>query len=226
MSLMVPSSIALWWAMPGAEGGLPVGVILALIVILAMGFSCGEVFHNSMLPSIVSPRRLRGLSGLGLAANNAGSMIAFTAVLLTIALPASGVIDWSFLPAQPMFGLDPVLITRKHAAVIAGAWLPIFHLSLRAVDAGSPRDRRERKTLSGRRAEATAAHNQTRTTAIQRGHLPVGAHAVHGRVGGHHCLHRYYVSRAIPLGCRQLDAVRAGTDAVRHCRRVARWLDR
>ncbi len=131
MSLMVPSCIALWWAMPGAEGGLPVGVILALIVILAMGFSCGEVFHNSMLPSIVSPRRLGGLSGLGLAANNAGSMIALTAVLLTIALPASGVIDWSFLPAQPMFGLDPGSHEHERiAGVIAGAWLLIFHLPL------------------------------------------------------------------------------------------------
>jgi UMF1 family MFS transporter len=131
MVMMVPSCIALWWAMPGAEGGLPVGLILALIVVLAMGFSCGEVFHNSMLPSIVEPARLGGLSGLGLAANNAGSLIALTAVLFTIALPASTAIDWGFLPAKPMFGLDPGLHEHERiAAVIAGTWLLIFHLPL------------------------------------------------------------------------------------------------
>jgi UMF1 family MFS transporter len=131
MVMMVPSCIALWWAMPGAEPGLPVGMILALIVILAMGFSCGEVFHNSMLPSIVEPDRLGGLSGLGLAANNAGSLIALTAVLFTIALPASTAIDWGFLPAQPMFGLDPRLHEHERiAGVIAGTWLLVFHLPL------------------------------------------------------------------------------------------------
>lgn len=131
MTLSVPSCIALWWAMPGAQGGLPVGVILAFIVILAMGFSCGEVFHNSMLPSIVNPRRLGSLSGLGLAVGNAGSLVALTAVLLTIALPASKVIDWSFLPAQPLFGLDPDLHEHERiAGVIAGLWLLVFHLPL------------------------------------------------------------------------------------------------
>jgi MFS transporter, UMF1 family len=131
MALSVPSCIALWWAMPGAQGGLPVGLILAFIVILAMGFSCGEVFHNSMLPSIVSPRRLGSLSGLGLAMGNAGSLVALTAVLLTIALPASKVIDWSFLPAQPLFGLDPTLHEHERiAGVIAGLWLLVFHLPL------------------------------------------------------------------------------------------------
>jgi hypothetical protein len=33
--IMGASCCALWWAMPGAQGGLPVGVILTLIVVLA-----------------------------------------------------------------------------------------------------------------------------------------------------------------------------------------------
>jgi len=131
MVLSVPSCIALWWAMPGTEGGLPANFILAMIVILAMGFSCGEVFHNSMLPSIVDARRLGSLSGLGLAVGNAGSMIALTVVLFTIALPASDAIDWSILPDKPMFGLDPALHEHERiAGVIAGVWLLLFHLPL------------------------------------------------------------------------------------------------
>jgi UMF1 family MFS transporter len=130
-ALMVPSCIALWWAMPGAVGGLPVTVILALIVILAMGFSCGEVFHNSMLPSIASSKRIGRLSGLGLAVGNAGSLVALTVVLFTIALPASTYIHWSILPAQPWFGLDPAIHEHERiAGPIAGVWLLLFHLPL------------------------------------------------------------------------------------------------
>jgi UMF1 family MFS transporter len=102
MAYMVPACIVLWWAMPGGVGGLPVGFILAMIAVLAMGFSCGEVFHNSMLPSIVSAQRLGSLSGLGLAVGNAGSLVALTGVLFFIALPASDYIDWGFLPMRPV----------------------------------------------------------------------------------------------------------------------------
>lgn len=130
-AFMVPSCIALWWAMPGAEGGLPVTVILALIVALAAGFSMGEVFHNSMLPSIVGPKRIGSLSGLGLAINNAGALIALSVVLAVIALPASDFVNWSFLPDKPWFGLDPALHEHERiAGPIAGVWLLIFHLPL------------------------------------------------------------------------------------------------
>lgn len=130
-AVMVPSCIALWWAMPGAASGLPVTVILGLIVALAAGFSMGEVFHNSMLPSIVGPKRIGGLSGLGLAVNNAGALIALSAVLATIALPASDYVHWSFLPDRPWFGLDPALHEHERiAGPIAGVWLLVFHLPL------------------------------------------------------------------------------------------------
>lgn len=130
-AVMVPSCIALWWAMPGAEGGLPITVILGLIVALAAGFSMGEVFHNAMLPSIVSPKHIGGLSGLGLAVNNAGALIALSVVLAVIALPASESVNWSFLPDRPWFGLDPTLHEHERiAGPIAGLWLLIFHLPL------------------------------------------------------------------------------------------------
>ena len=130
-AFMVPACMALWWAMPGAVGGLPVNVILALIVILAMGFSCGEVFHNSMLPSIASSQRIGSLSGLGLAMNNAGSLVALTGVLFTIALPASPYVHWSILPPAPWFGLDPSVHEHERiAGPIAGVWLLLFHLPL------------------------------------------------------------------------------------------------
>ena len=52
--IMSACCIALWFAMPGARGGLPVSVILLLVVILATCFQFTEVFHNAMLASIAT----------------------------------------------------------------------------------------------------------------------------------------------------------------------------
>jgi UMF1 family MFS transporter len=129
--IMVPCCFALWWVMPGAIGGLPVFAVLCIIVALSAGFSCGEVFHNAMLPTIVSSKDIGKLSGLGLAVNNSGALIVLAAVLSMIALPAMHIVDWSFLPDQPWFGLDPA--THEHeriAGPIAAVWLLIFHIPL------------------------------------------------------------------------------------------------
>ncbi len=122
---------ALWWVMPGGEGGFSFKATMLLIILLAAGFSCGEVFHNAMLPSIVSVDRIGVLSGIGLAVNNFGALIVLSAVLSLIALPASDLVNWSFLPENPWFGLDPV--KHEHERIvgpIAGIWLLIFHLPL------------------------------------------------------------------------------------------------
>jgi len=130
-AFMAISCLLLWWVMPAGQGGLPVPVVMTLIVILVAGFSCGEVFHNSMLPAIVSPQRIGWLSGVGLAVNNFGALIALSAVLWVIALPASHMVDWSFLPGQPWFGLDPS--RHEHERIvgpIAAVWLLLFQLPL------------------------------------------------------------------------------------------------
>ena len=44
--IMGAGCCALWWALPGAQGGLPVAAILGIIVVLATGFMCGEAFQT------------------------------------------------------------------------------------------------------------------------------------------------------------------------------------
>jgi UMF1 family MFS transporter len=128
-ALMVPCCFALWYAMPGAEGGLSVMAILMLTATLLGSFLISEVFHNAMLPSIAQPHRLGMLSGMGLSLNNLGNMLAMLIMLFGIALPASQMVDWSFLPDQPLFGLDPARQEHNRiAGPIAGAWLLIFVL--------------------------------------------------------------------------------------------------
>jgi UMF1 family MFS transporter len=115
--------------MPGAEGGLPITVILVLAGGLLGCFLVSEVFHNSMLPSIAPAERIGSLSGLGVSLNNTGSLLVLLIMLLGIALPASGIVEWAFLPERPLFGLDPEQQEHNRiAGPIAGLWLLVFML--------------------------------------------------------------------------------------------------
>jgi len=129
--VMSASCIALWFAMPGAKGGLPVNVILLLVVILATCFQFTEVFHSAMLASIATEKRIGGLSGLGISTGNLGTLTAMLVMLFGVALPASGVTMGGLLPDKPLFGLDPA--THEHdriAGPVAGVWFLIFIVPL------------------------------------------------------------------------------------------------
>lgn len=127
VAVMSSACIALWWAMPGAEGGLPLPAILALIVILATFFQFSDMFHSSMLPSIAPESRIGGLSGLGISVGNAGTLLAMIVMLLFVALPGSGISMGGLLPDAPLFGLDPA--RQEHNRIggpVAGVWLLLF----------------------------------------------------------------------------------------------------
>jgi UMF1 family MFS transporter len=129
--VMSASCIALWFAMPGAQGGLPVGAILLLVIILATCFQFTEVFHNAMLASIARADRVGGLSGLGIATGNLGTLSAMIVMLFGVALPASGMTLGGLLPDEPLFGLDPA--THEHSRIagpVAGVWFLIFIVPL------------------------------------------------------------------------------------------------
>jgi UMF1 family MFS transporter len=129
--IMSASCIALWFAMPGAQGGLPVSVILLLVVILATCFQFTEVFHNAMLASIARADRVGGLSGFGISTGNLGTLTAMLVMLFGVALPASGITIGGLLPDEPLFGLDPA--THEHnriAGPVAGVWFLVFIVPL------------------------------------------------------------------------------------------------
>lgn len=127
VAIMAPCCIALWWAMPGAEGGLPLWLIVALIVVLATSFQLTDMFHSAMLPTLAGPERIGRLSGLGIAVGNAGTLLALIVVLCGVALPASGAVDWPFLPEQPLFGLDAAFYEHERiAGPVAGVWMVVF----------------------------------------------------------------------------------------------------
>jgi UMF1 family MFS transporter len=131
VAIMAPACVALWWAMPDAAGGLPIAVIVALIVVLATSFQFTDMFHSAMLPTLTSPARMGGLSGLGIATGNLGTLIALVVMLFGVALPAAGILDLALLPERPLFGLDPAHHEHERiAGPVAGVWFVLFALPM------------------------------------------------------------------------------------------------
>lgn len=126
--ILAGAMFMLWFAMPHSVGWslFLVGVWWALANV---AYEFSAVFHNSLLPSITSHRRIAGLSGLGLALGNAAGIILLLFMLIAFALP--GKIPWSFIPAHPLFGIDQALHEPERLAGPLGAvWLLIFAIPL------------------------------------------------------------------------------------------------
>jgi UMF1 family MFS transporter len=128
--MMFPAILLLWYAVPGDEGP-GILTVAAALTIAGTGSAFSEVFHNAMLPSIVPYPRLGALSGLGLSLGNAGALVILVTMLYGFALPASGLLDWPFLPDHVLFGLDTSTFEHDRiSAPIAAVWLLIFSLPL------------------------------------------------------------------------------------------------
>ena len=128
VALMVPLIAALWWVVPGgayAEGG-------ALVVLAAVSLliAWSDTLHNALLLPAVGMRRAGAASGLALALVNLLSVLTLAFVVWAFALP--GKVAWGFIPARPLFGLDPALhqTDRIVAPIVAGMMLlgslPLF----------------------------------------------------------------------------------------------------
>jgi UMF1 family MFS transporter len=128
--MMVPAILLLWMAVPG-QAGFGILTLAVALAVAGTGFAFTEVFHNAMLPSVVPYQRLGTVSGWGLALGNGGALFILAAMLYCFALPASGLLDWGWLPEQVMFGLDTAMFEHDRiAAPITAVWLVLFALPL------------------------------------------------------------------------------------------------
>jgi UMF1 family MFS transporter len=101
----------------------------ALWALANVSFEFSAVFHNSLLPTIASHRRLAGLSGLALSLGNAAGIVLLLFMLIAFSLP--GVVPWSFIPAHPLWGISQALHEPERLAGPIGAiWLLVFSLPL------------------------------------------------------------------------------------------------
>lgn len=141
VAAMVPMMFALWWGK--ADGtGLSVTGVMILATIIGILFTYTEVLHNSLLVRAAGLSAAHKASGLALALGNGFSVLALAFTAWAFALP--GKVDWAFVPATPLFGLDPALhepqrIVAPMAAVIfAIGALPLFFLTPDAPSTGTP----------------------------------------------------------------------------------------
>ena len=105
MSAIIAS---LWWVLPkGVPGGLPILWVVWAGGLMTWLFAAHEMLHNALLVPAAGVRGAARASGLALAGGNALSVLLLLAVLLAFALP--GTVDWAWLPAAPLLGLDPAL---------------------------------------------------------------------------------------------------------------------
>jgi len=118
---------ALWWAEPGAPQGV---VPIAMAIILStVAIEAAIVFNNAMLPSLVARGSIGRLSGYAWGLGYLGGLVALFIVLFGFALP--GTVDWSFLPQQPLLGLDPAAFEpERMTGPLAAVWYVIFALPL------------------------------------------------------------------------------------------------
>lgn len=128
-ALMLPLLAGLWFIQPGLGGA---GLVAACVMLGVQGllFAYSEVLHNSMLGRAVSPRQVPYASGLALSLGNFFSVFMLVFVLWAFALP--GKVEAPFIPARPLFGLDPIahetdrIVGPLVAACLAILAIPLF----------------------------------------------------------------------------------------------------
>ncbi len=129
VALMVPLIASLWFAAPG---GVVMTVLTAMTIALAVNvlFAWTEVLHNSMLVRAAGLRGAHAASGLALSLGNAASVFALGFTAWAFALP--GKVAWWWVPAQPLFGLDPAthqperVVALMAAALLAVGTIPLL----------------------------------------------------------------------------------------------------
>jgi UMF1 family MFS transporter len=129
VSAMVPMIAALWWAKPGG-GGLSVTTTMLLATLASVLFSYSEVLHNSLLVRAAGLHSAHKASGLALSLGNLASVIALAFTAWAFALP--GKVHWGWVPAAPLFGLDPAtheperVVALMSAGILLLGSIPLF----------------------------------------------------------------------------------------------------
>jgi UMF1 family MFS transporter len=128
VALMVPLIALLWFAIPGGAG-LGIIVIIAITAVIGVLFAMTQTLHNALLIPAAGLRNAGAASGLALACGNFVSVTLLAFSLWAFALP--GKVAWSFVPARPLFGLDPVSHQPERIVpVIIAVLLAVFTIPL------------------------------------------------------------------------------------------------
>jgi UMF1 family MFS transporter len=123
----------LWFAAPGDPNS--VLIVIVGVVIAATSLEFAIVYHNAMLPALVSKRRMGALSAVGYAIGSLGAILSFAVWLLMFGLPEI-----------PWFGIDKAV--GEHNRVVgplSALWLLVFALPFFFMTPDQPRTGLSRK---------------------------------------------------------------------------------
>ncbi|MBI1199925.1 MAG: MFS transporter [Phenylobacterium sp.] len=129
VAAMVPLIGALWFARPD-QTGLSIIATMSIALVVNVLFTYSEVLHNSLLVRAAGLSGAHRASGLALSLGNGASVLALAFTAWAFALP--GKVSWSWVPAQPLFGLDPAtheperVVAILAAGVLALGAIPLF----------------------------------------------------------------------------------------------------
>jgi UMF1 family MFS transporter len=127
--LMIPLMALLWFTTPDHKG-LSVGAVITIATVIAVLFSYSEVLHNSLLVNAAGLKATHKASALALALGNLFAVTALVFTAWAFALP--GAVHWSWVPAAPLFGLNPAkfetdrVVALMSAAIFALGAIPLF----------------------------------------------------------------------------------------------------
>lgn len=123
---LAAGAFSLWFVRPDGQGIGVLGGSLILVFCYLL-YTYSEVMHNAMLPLAGRASSLPSISGMGLALGNFAGVFLFIALLFLFLLPANANINWSFLPSEPLFGLN----AESHEIIrmvgpLAAIWILLF----------------------------------------------------------------------------------------------------
>lgn len=121
--LYVVGAWALWWAVPGADQGT-ILLILVAFAIGMVGLEYGIVFTNSVLPSLGARTDWGRISGTGWAIGYMGGLVSLFIMLALLAENEAGV---TMIGIAPVLGLDPDLREGTRAVgPFTALWYLVF----------------------------------------------------------------------------------------------------
>ena len=123
VGLMIPLTASLWFAKPDGTG-LSVAMTMLIAMTVQLLFNYNEILHNSLLVRAAGLRNAHRASGLALSLGNLFSVLALVFTAWAFALP--GQVDWSWVPAAPLFGLDPATNEPERVVALLAAGLLLF----------------------------------------------------------------------------------------------------
>ena len=136
---LIPLMASLWWAK--ADGsGLGIQTIMLILTANVILLTLSELIHNSLLVRAAGRDGVHIASSLGLSFGAGIALVALAFVAIAFALP--GAVDWRFLPATPLFGIDPALHEPERivgpiaALILLVCGMPFFRLAPDAAPSG------------------------------------------------------------------------------------------